>query len=223
MTKEKVKANVELGEFIKYHREKKGMSLADLGKKVGVSYIHISYLEKGLRIPSEELLKELAKIFANSKEEEVQIRQKMFFYLAQIKAPAEISDKLSFVQDSNKELLSMPDPFLYILEKSIKNKKDNLKKLEHELYEKIYNVLDRKAILTRTEIIKIAEVLQEDVDVFLLLAGYLPDKDLPTIIISRNEMLANLFEKFKEVFEKGDQKTAKKMMDLMESVLKFMK
>jgi len=223
MTKEKIKANIMLGEFIKYHREKKGITLADLSKKVGVSYIHISYLEKGLRIPSEELLRELAKIFANSLEEEIQIRQKMFFYLTQIKAPAEISEKISFVEDYNEAFLSMPEPFIYILGKSVKKKKDKLKKIEHELYEKTEKVLKKKAIFTRSEIIQIAKTLEEDVDVFLLLAGYLPDKDLPTIIISKNEMLANLFEKFKEIFNKGDKETARKIIELMESVLKFVK
>lgn len=167
------KASTELGELIRYYREKKNMTLADLGKKVGVSYIHISYLEKGLRIPSEDLLREIARFFAENREEEIKIRQKMFLLLAQIKAPDEIADKIIL---SDQVAPKMPEPFWIMLEKSIENKKKLIESIEKD-------ILRNRKYLSRDEIKQLATTLCEDENVFLLLAGYLPDKEFSTIVV----------------------------------------
>ncbi|MEM4134400.1 MAG: helix-turn-helix transcriptional regulator [Candidatus Micrarchaeia archaeon] len=114
--------SLELGELIKYYREKKNLTLAELSKKVGVSYIHLSYLEKGERVPSEELLRELAKIFADSPEEEIKLRHKMFFYLTQIKAPLEIVEMIELHDNLKEKNVYMPEPFLIILKNTIEKK-----------------------------------------------------------------------------------------------------
>ena len=49
------------GEIIRNLRLENGLSLKDLGEQVDVNYVYLSRLERGLEIPSETLIKSLAK------------------------------------------------------------------------------------------------------------------------------------------------------------------
>ena len=48
------------GEIIRNLRLEKGLSLKDLGEQVKVNYVYLSRLERGMEIPSETLIKQLA-------------------------------------------------------------------------------------------------------------------------------------------------------------------
>ncbi len=48
------------GEVIRQLRMSRGLSLKQLGEIVGVNYVFLSKLERGLESPSEELIKKLA-------------------------------------------------------------------------------------------------------------------------------------------------------------------
>ncbi len=51
----------ELGEFIRDQREKSAMSLRKLAETAGISNPYLSQIERGLRKPSAEILKSIAR------------------------------------------------------------------------------------------------------------------------------------------------------------------
>ena len=51
----------ELGEFIRAQRERSAISLRNLAEKAGVSNPYLSQIERGVRKPSAEILKGIAK------------------------------------------------------------------------------------------------------------------------------------------------------------------
>ncbi|BAF60343.1 predicted transcriptional regulator [Pelotomaculum thermopropionicum SI] len=57
---EQLLRQAEAGEYLLQLRSKKGVSLAQLGEKVGVSANYLSEIERGLKVPSDLLIRELA-------------------------------------------------------------------------------------------------------------------------------------------------------------------
>lgn len=53
----------EIGEKIKKLRNRKGISMRELGDNLGVSHAHISKLESGINSPSVDLLEKLSDFF----------------------------------------------------------------------------------------------------------------------------------------------------------------
>lgn len=58
-----------LGDNIKKHRKAKKMTQGELGEKVGVSAMMISFIESGEKIPSLPLAKRLSKVLEVSLDE----------------------------------------------------------------------------------------------------------------------------------------------------------
>ena len=58
----------ELGEFIRDQRERSAMSLRKLAETAGISNPYLSQIERGLRKPSAEILKSLARALSISAE-----------------------------------------------------------------------------------------------------------------------------------------------------------
>lgn len=65
----------EIGKSIKYYRNMKGMSQANLAELLGVTRRNVSYYESGERIPPADVLKKLASIFGRSVDELVGIKK----------------------------------------------------------------------------------------------------------------------------------------------------
>ncbi|GAB5047575.1 hypothetical protein TdN_19670 [Thermodesulfovibrio sp. TK110] len=168
---------LRLGKFIRELRLEKGLNLQELAKKVGVNYVHISYIEKGLRIPSEELLVQLAKVLAKDAKHEKEIREKMLFLLTQIKAPNELKHRLMLKsEDEIVSEISMPEEFISMLKKDIQGINPSVFEKFGINYKLIQKVLDGKAQLSRIDVIKIAHLLHKNVDEYLLKAGYIPEE-----------------------------------------------
>lgn len=168
----------KLGEFIRELRLKKGLNLQELAAKVDYNYVHLSYIEKGLRIPSDELLAKLAKELAENKEHEKEIKEKMFLLLAQIKAPEEIRNRIALkTEEEVITEISMPKEFIDMLKKDIEEIKNP--KLFDNFgipFKLIQKVIDGRAQLSRTDVIKVAQLLHKDVDEYLMKAGYIPEE-----------------------------------------------
>jgi transcriptional regulator with XRE-family HTH domain len=58
----------DLGSFIRQQRERSAMSLRKLADKAGISNPYLSQIERGLRKPSAEILKSLARALSISAE-----------------------------------------------------------------------------------------------------------------------------------------------------------
>lgn len=54
-------SNIQLGKNIRYLRECKDMMQTELAAKCGISSMHLSYIERGLRSPSLSTLQAIAK------------------------------------------------------------------------------------------------------------------------------------------------------------------
>lgn len=54
---------VEFGERLKEEREKMGLSIRELAKEVGVSANYLSELERGMKSPSDKMVRDLADYF----------------------------------------------------------------------------------------------------------------------------------------------------------------
>jgi transcriptional regulator with XRE-family HTH domain len=61
IAKVKKQARTDLGTFIRHQRERSAMSLRKLADKAGISNPYLSQIERGLRKPSAEILKSIAR------------------------------------------------------------------------------------------------------------------------------------------------------------------
>jgi len=172
----------KLGNLIREYREKRGFLLQDLGKKVNVNYTHISYIEKGMRAPSDELLAKLAHELAENEQEEKELKERFFFYLAQIKAPKEIRNRLKL--KGEKELKKeeeiargpMPKAFFDVLRKDVVTRQPEIFDNAGIPYKLIRKVLDGEVWLSREEVIKLANLMKRDVNEYLIKAEYIPEE-----------------------------------------------
>jgi transcriptional regulator with XRE-family HTH domain len=172
----------KLGNLIREYREKRGLLLQDLGKKVDVNYTHISYIEKGMRAPSDELLAKLAHELAENEQEEKELRERFFFYLAQIKAPKEIRNKLKLKGErevkKEEEIVRgpMPKAFLDVLRKDVAVRSPEFFDNAGIPYGFIRKVLEGEAWLSREEVIKLANLMGRNVNEYLVKAEYIPQE-----------------------------------------------
>lgn len=168
----------KLGKLIREYREKNRLLLHQLADKVGVNYTHISYLEKGQRIPSEELVEQLAEVLERDEKEKEYLRKKMFFYLAQAKAPKQIQNNLK-LQEEKEPIIqgSMPVEFIEMLREDIKKlTPQQIEKIINIPYSIIRKVLDGEIQLSRLDVIKIAKNLKKDINTYLIKADYIPEE-----------------------------------------------
>lgn len=78
------------GKMLKEHRSKHGYTLRELAEKVGYNFAYLSQLEADVAKPSEELVKELAKLFKVTPQEEEEM---LFLARGVPKQIAEIKEK----------------------------------------------------------------------------------------------------------------------------------
>jgi len=175
---EELSPEEKLGRLVKEYRERNKLLLHQLAEKVGVNYTHISYIEKGQRIPSEELLEALVEALGQEDKEKDYLRKKMFFCLAQAKAPKQIRDNLKLKTDKDIPISgSMPKDFIEMLRDDIKRlSPEEIEKTLKIPYATIRKVLDGEIQLSRLDVIKIAKKLKKDVNTYLIKANYIPEE-----------------------------------------------
>lgn len=58
--RDKIIQRMEAGEFLAELRNKQGLSLVQLSKQLGISPTYLNEIEKGKKVPADELLREIA-------------------------------------------------------------------------------------------------------------------------------------------------------------------
>ncbi|WP_051345781.1 helix-turn-helix domain-containing protein [Thermodesulfovibrio yellowstonii] len=212
----------KLGKLIRDYRERKGYLLQELAKEVEVNYTHISYIEKGMRVPSDELLEKIAEKLASSKEEEQELKEQFFFLLAQIKAPKEIRSRLKLIskkKEKEKEtepISSMPEDFIAQLRKDIAGKSPEFFKEIGIPYRLIKKVLDGQVYLSRADVIKLARALDKDPNTYLIKAEYIPE-EFESLV--GKESVLQLMRSLKKL----PPESIDKMLTAIETILKTVK
>ncbi|MCS7232255.1 MAG: helix-turn-helix transcriptional regulator [Elusimicrobiota bacterium] len=179
--------NFPIGDIIRSLRKRKNLKLKDVAYKAKVTYIHLSNIEKNKRIPSEKLIKKLSKILANSKKEQEIIYKKLLLYRLKKKIPSPLKKEIllqtekqqhqqSQPQQENKK---MPETFLTVLKKDYEENKD--KAVLSNIENIIENAIAGTIYLSYSEVEKIAETFGRNKDIYLILAGYLPDGSVTNI------------------------------------------
>lgn len=208
----------KLGKLIRQRREEKGWMLQELCDKVGMNYVHISYIEKGIRVPSEEAVKKIAEVLARDKKDEEELRTQLLFLLAQIKAPKEIRNKLKLKQQEDTYFpVSMPVEFINQLRQDLKTA-DMLLLEKHGIsQDMIRQVFVGQAALSRADVIKIAKILNKDVTDYLVKAQYIPDELRE--LLDNKALLMQLFRSLKQLPPESMDKTIKAIEAILNAVL----
>ncbi len=176
--------NVTLGEYIEALRLRKGMKVTELAKKLKVTYIHLSNIENNKRNPSKNLLKKIANVLADDKEEKKEIYKKLMYFAFKQKMPKEISEEFSPEREAeySETKTKMPEPFIKILKKELKQNKEKV--IASNLYEVVEKAIEGKRYLKYDEVVAIAKILKMNENLFLLLAGYIPSESMKNTLKS---------------------------------------
>ena len=172
-----------LGRILQEIRQSKHISIASMSKKFKVAAVHLNLIEVDKRLPSMELLDQIIDMFkvdGNTKDE-------LYLLLAKAKLkdkiPDEVLKKIILKKDS------MPDNFIARIKKDISAKKRT---------EKIKEVMEGLDVLSKEEIIKLAEEFKQPVAEYLTLAGYMPDEILRLLEYKDFEELLKSISAFKD-------------------------
>ena len=172
-----------LGRILQEIRQSKNISIASMSAKFKVAAVHLNLIEVDKRLPSMELLDQIIDMFkvdGNTKDE-------LYLLLAkaklQDKIPDEVLKKIVLKKDS------MPDNFIARIKKDISAKKRT---------EKIKQVIEGLDVLSKEEIIKLAEEFKQPVAEYLTLAGYMPDEILRLLEYKDFEQLLKSVSAFKD-------------------------
>jgi hypothetical protein len=154
-----------------------------MSDKFKVAAVHLNLIEVDKRLPSMELLDQIIDMFkvdGNTKDE-------LYLLLAkaklQDKIPDDVLKKIVLKKDS------MPDNFIARIKKDVSAKKRT---------EKIKQVIEGLEILSKEEIVKLAEEFKQPVAEYLTLAGYMPDEILRLLEYKDFEELLKSISAFKD-------------------------
>jgi transcriptional regulator with XRE-family HTH domain len=172
-----------LGRILQEIRQSKHISIASMSDKFKVAAVHLNLIEVDKRLPSMELLDQIIDMFkvdGNTKDE-------LYLLLAkaklQDKIPDDVLKKIVLKKDS------MPDNFIARIKKDISAKKRT---------EKIKQAIEGSDILSKEEIVKLAEEFKQPVAEYLTLAGYMPDEILRLLEYKDFEELLKSISAFKD-------------------------
>lgn len=166
----------ELGYTLQKLRENRALSLAELAQRIGYNYVHVSYVEKGLRTPSEEYIEKVTDALCTDPEERDAVKIKLLQLLYLSRAPQTLP--ASEIITGSRPTMSMPYDFLLELEQELRGKR---KKLPAHIVKLMEMAVTRKMLLSRSEVIEIAKSLGKDQYEFMVKAGYIPREFEKTI------------------------------------------
>lgn len=193
---------MELKDLIREMRMRAGLTQAELAKKVGSSSMHISQIENPKRdaIPSEDFLRKIAKVCALTPEEEPVLLKKLLVARAKARAPEEIKEILeSGVVQQYIGTGSMPVDFVERIKSDLQGR--DMAQIAKNLginEEDLKAVIHYRGILTRKQIITLAQELGQPVQDYLLLSGYMPDELAELFRINKVGMLFRALEDLSE-------------------------
>lgn len=178
-----MKPEKTLGRILQEIRQSKHISIASMSEKFKVAAVHLNLIEVDKRLPSGELLEQIVDMFKL----DGNTRDGLYLLLAkaklQDKIPDEVLKKIELKKDS------MPDKFIARLKKDIPAKKKT---------ERIKDAIEGIEILSKEEVVKLAEDLKQPVAEYLMLAGYMPDEILRLIEYKDFDRLLKSISAFKD-------------------------
>lgn len=168
-----------LHELIRYYREKAGLKPKDLARKLRISYSYYTRLERpypeGKAIPSEDLLRRFVSLVVSDPEERQKAYKELLSARIAILIPPELyKDGLAYIE-SSEVTDSMPKEFIDRLQSDIDYV--GMSKVLKGLgvpQTFVEEVLKGRRVLSRSLVIKMAYILGQPVDEYLILAGYIP-------------------------------------------------
>jgi transcriptional regulator with XRE-family HTH domain len=198
---------------IKQIREKHDLSQKQFGIKIGVTATYVSYLERPYSkehkyLPSEDLLRKIAKEFSQSEADRLEMEENLLLERAKLViAPEIVKDYLLEVKKS-KILIGdkggkgrMPSMFIVKFKKDIQ-KTPNFYKTSKIPKSTIDAVLKGEQIISREKVISLANDLNQPIEDYLILSGYMPYEFVETLahsgMISMLRTLSELSPKEKD-------------------------
>jgi transcriptional regulator with XRE-family HTH domain len=233
---------MELCDYIRQIRLKHGLTQKEFAEKLGITPMHASTIEspfeKVHRLPSDELLRKIAKEFSRTEEERKKIEEILLVERAKLIAAPEVRKYIGFTREESVEKPlypkgeSMPALFLKRLDNDLR-----VTELNDEFYAKaeidrdtLKAVLRGEALLSRRQVIALAVALGQPVDEYLELTDFIPqhlkemveDNALMGIFRTLKEMtpddmelvlqsISNILELYKR--QKKEKKEKKKQQD----------
>jgi len=171
-----------LGRILQEIRQSKHITIAQMSDRFKVAAVHLNLIEVDKRLPSGELLEQIINMFNL----DGNMRDKLYLLLAKAKLQDKIPDEVLRKIDLKKD--RMPDKFINRIKKDYMGRKP----------EKIKGVIEGLEILTKDEVVKLAENLKQPAGEYLMLAGYMPDELLQLIEYKDFEKLLKSIAGFKD-------------------------
>lgn len=175
---------MKLWEIIKGLRESHKLTQKAFAKRIGRSPMYVSIIERspdsGGTLPSEKALREIASAFAQTEDDRRSLEKKLLLARAQAKAPSEIAGAFKRDHEVSPSGEKMPVAFISRLGKDVAS-------MQEESREKFYKSLtiDRAIVeeavkgvfvLSRASVVELAQKLNQSVEEYLLLSGYMPEE-----------------------------------------------
>lgn len=168
-------AENNIGRIFSWLRKRSDLKQAEFAKKVKKTMTHVSLIEKGNRVPSDRLVKEVARLFSRSKEEQQYIERYLLLQLASYYAPPSVKGIIRSCTVFGGQMLPT---FLARLRSDIGGSSGRAAKAASALgMEKqitLEKILAGKGLLTSGQVSQVAQALNQDEDEYLVLAGYIP-------------------------------------------------
>jgi len=171
-----------LGRILQEIRQSKHITIAQMSDRFKVAAVHLNLIEVDKRLPSGELLEQIINMFNL----DGNMRDKLYLLLAKAKLQDKMPDEVLRKRDLKKA--RMQDKFINRIKKDYMGRKP----------EKIKGVIEGLEILTKDEVVKLAENLKQPAGEYLMLAGYMPDELLQLIEYKDFEKLLKSIAGFKD-------------------------
>ncbi len=173
-----------LKDIIRELLEKNNLTTNDFAKRLGVTSVYVAQLLKGVSrgkqvLPSTRMIDHIAKTFSKNEDDYEKLKKRLMIEKTKAIAPDEI--KNLFDDTSKEELIlksqGMPKRFVLRLKKDIARIGGQVPKLDSADISKkeLDAVLNEEHILSRAQIISLAELLHQPVEEYLVLSDYMPD------------------------------------------------
>jgi transcriptional regulator with XRE-family HTH domain len=179
-------ASMRLWEFIRYLREKEGLSARQFGDLIGCSRLHVNRIEKPYResrcTAGIDLLKRMAEVLTSTEEERLKLERQLLIRFAEIRAPAEIADiyrrnvnvelEHGFIQTGG----GMPQLFLERLQRDTDSDGEKAKSLSALIPPTILKeILRGRGLLSSVQVSAIARHMEQPIEEYVRLGGYMTD------------------------------------------------
>lgn len=190
---------MDLWEIIKGIRESHKLTQKGFADRIKRSSMYVSVIERspaaGGGVPSERILRDIANSFATTEEEQRSLEKKLLLARARAIAPSEIA---GMFEKNDKEVSpsgeEMPSAFISRLRKDVASLQEQPREMFYKSLTIDRAIVDEAIkgvfVLSRASVIECAQKLNQSVEEYLLLSGYLPEEFK---LIAQNKEVMTLF------------------------------